>query len=154
MVSFKGLMMTITLSITLIGCNQFQQTQALEGNTGIEENEMKLYLNDIEEYSIELPPSWFEVKVVEGNKGGVEFFYPSDVEQLLFGIFVIAETEWEELKDEPTGRQKEITREAGKVYLMNQPLDQGLTGEELAGYNDMVKEIPAIIESFAVRAVK
>lgn len=111
----------------------------------------RTYVNQTDAWTVKLPSAWNEVQIVESS-GMTEFIFPSknpELKQSLFWVSTISEEEWQKAQSEgPTGSAKEITRKDGDIYLYYTPLDMVLEGDELKQYEDMIKDIPVIMESF------
>lgn len=158
MINWKSVAIIGIVSLGLMGCNAapvINQNEQVTTDGNKEQNEtsqeIRTYVNQTDAWMVELPSTWIDVHIVESGRM-TEFIFPSgnhDFKQSLFWINAISEEEWEKAQAEgPTGSAKEITRKNGDVYLYYTPLDQVLEGDELQRYEEMVKDIPIIIESF------
>ena len=168
MFNWKSIAIFGIVSLGLFGCSTAQenatteakapetnQNEQISADENKEQNgtsqEIRTYVNQTDAWMLELPSTWNDVHIVESGRM-TEFIFPSqnpDYKQSLFWINTISEEEWEKAQAEgPTGSTKEITRKNGDVYLYYTPLDQVLEDNELKRYEEMVKDIPKIIESF------
>ncbi len=168
MINWKSVAIIGIVSLGLMGCNAAQedptteveapetnQNEQVTTDKNKEQNgisqEIRTYVNQTDAWMVEVPTKWNDVHIVESGRM-TEFIFPSDnpeYKQSLFWINAISEEEWEKARAEgPTGSAKEITLKNGDVYLYYTPLDQVLEGDELKRYEEMMKDIPKIIESF------
>lgn len=171
--NWKSVAIIGIVSLGLFGCNTAKQDATTEvkapvtnqneqiietEQSNIETNkqvqsgqEVRTYVNQTDAWMVELPPTWNDVHIVESERM-TEFIFPSenpDFKQSLFWINAIPEEEWEKAQAEgPTGSAKEIIRKNGDVYLYYTSLDMILEGDELQRYEELVKDIPVIINSF------
>ncbi|RXT07016.1 hypothetical protein [Ammoniphilus sp. CFH 90114] len=150
---WKAIVASHILFITLVGC-QANQTKVIENKpvSNVQTDTIKTYVHPTEQYRLELPKEWANVKIEESDHA-TRFIYPStqpNMYQLLFSIEVMTQEEWKRLRTEGSGWEqfKEITTDQGKVYSYLTPLDVALEGGEREQYIILANQIPSIIQSF------
>lgn len=152
MKKWMTLILASAITFSLVGCQE--KTQSNNQPVGEQMPLEKVYTNSVDRYQLTLPTAWTDVKIVEDGRS-TDFLYPSeeqpDANQSIMRIVAMTEEEWKAVEAEggPAMQQfKEITQRDGSRYFYLTPLDQILSGEELAEYEVMVQQIPMVIASF------
>jgi len=150
MKKWMTLILASAITLSLVGCQEKTQTNQPVGEQMPLE---KVYTNSVDRYQLTLPTAWTEVKIVEDGRS-TDFIFPSeqpDANQSIMRIVAMTEEEWKAVEAEggPAMEQfNEITQRDGSRYFYLTPLDQILSGDELAEYEVMVQQIPMVIASF------